>query len=131
MKHFILVFLLFSSSYTFSQSLTIGSLISDFNRNGQIEGLILDGENNNEPLMFADVIVKGTSISEQTAKDGSFKLHLKPGNYSLVFNFIGYKSVELKNVEVTSNNTLKLNQVLNALKFEMHFSEQHVISKGK
>ncbi len=131
MKRFILIFVLFSSTLTFGQTLSIGPLISDFTRNGEIEGFIYDGENENEPLFFAEVIVKEVNTTIETSIDGSFKLSLKPGNYTLVFSFVGYKSVEVKNIKVTANKTLHLNQVLNALKLEQPYSEQNFISKAK
>lgn len=131
MKYLFLAFLLFTSSHIFSQSLKIGSLISQFNRNGEIEGIIYDGENIKEPLIFAEVIVKDTTITTTTAFDGSFKLNLKPGNYTLIVSFIGYKSIEIENVKVSSNGILKLNQVLNALKMDTSISEIDIISNTK
>jgi len=115
MRYLILVFLLFTSAYTVSQSLKIGSLTPEFNRNGEIEGIVYDDENNKQPLMFAEVTVKDSNITTETTIDGVFKLKLKPGKYSLIFSFIGYKSIEVKNVEVSSNTTLKIDQVLSAL----------------
>ena len=129
MRCLILVFLLFTSSYTFSQSLKIGALIPELSRNAEIEGIVYDGENEKEPLIFAEVIVKETNITTETAIDGSFKLNLKPGKYSLIFSFIGYKSIEIIDLEVTSNSTLKLDQVLNALKIDTFISEINTISK--
>ena len=130
MRHFFILFMLFSSSLTFSQSLSIGPLISDFNRNGEIEGVVYDGENENEPLFFAEVTVKETNTTTETAIDGSFKLSLKPGNYTLVISFIGYKSVEIKNINVTANNTLQLAQVLNTIKLEQPNSQSIIITKA-
>ena len=131
MRYLFLAVLLFSSTSIFSQSLKMGSLISEFNRNGEIEGIIYDGENENEPLVFAEVIVKETNISAETTIDGTFKLSLKPGNYSLIFSFIGYRSIEVANVEVTSNSKIKLNQILNPLKMSASITEINVISKTK
>lgn len=122
MRYLIFAFLLVTSSHIFSQSLKMSSLIGDYNRNGEIEGVVLDGENENEPLFFAEVVVKGTDITTVTEIDGSFKISLKPGKYSLVFSFTGYKSIEVENVEVLTNSILRLDQVLNALNLKMDTS---------
>lgn len=109
----------------------MSSLIDNCNRNGEIEGAVFDGEHENEPLIFAEVFVKETNMTVVTEIDGSFKLSLKPGRYSLLFSFIGYKSIEIKSIEVSSSSTIKLNQILNALKIEPSISEVSLISKVK
>ena len=131
MRYFIITFFFFISLQNFGQSFKMSSLIDDYNRNGEIEGVVFDGENENEPLIFAEVFVKETNMAVVTEIDGSFKLSLKPGKYSLLFSFIGYKSIEIKNIEVSSSSTIKLNQVLNALKIETSISEINTILKAK
>ena len=131
MRFFIITFFFFISLQNFGQSFKMSSLIDDYYRNGEIEGVVFDGENENEPLIFAEVFVKETNMAVVTEIDGSFKLSLKPGKYSLLFSFIGYKSIEIKNIEVSSSNTIKLNQVLNALKIETSISEINTILKAK
>lgn len=131
MRFFIITFFFFISLQNFGQSFKMSSLIDDYNRNGEIEGVVFDGENENEPLIFAEVFVKETNMAVVTEIDGSFKLSLKPGKYSLLFSFIGYKSIEIKNIEVSSSSTIKLNQVLNALKIETSISEINTILKAK
>ncbi|REE83715.1 carboxypeptidase-like protein [Lutibacter oceani] len=131
MRFFIITFFFFISLQNFGQSFKMSSLIDDYNRNGEIEGVVFDGENESEPLIFAEVFVKETNMAVVTEIDGSFKLSLKPGKYSLLFSFIGYKSIEIKNIEVSSSSTIKLNQVLNALKIETSISEINTILKAK
>lgn len=131
MRFFIITFFFFISLQNFGQSLKMSSLIDNCNRNGEIEGAVFDGENENEPLIFAEVFVKETNMAVVTEIDGSFKLSLKPGRYSLLFSFIGYKSIEIKSIEVSSSSTIKLNQILNALKIEPSISEVSLISKVK
>ena len=131
MRFIILSFFLFLSATIFSQSLKIGSLVSDFNNNGTVNGFVYDGENDKDPLIFAEVFVKETNTTITTDVDGSFKLKLKSGKYSLKFSFLGYKSIEVNNVEILSNSSLKLNQVLKALKPEATVSEVSFISKVK
>ena len=84
-----------------------------------INGVILDGEFNNEPLAFVTVNVKGTSVAVNTNLQGEFSLEIDPGKYSLVFEFVGYESKELKNVNVGKEN-LRINDViLSARRVEM------------
>ncbi|UMB59802.1 carboxypeptidase-like regulatory domain-containing protein [Lutibacter sp. A80] len=122
MRYLIFVFLLVISSHSFGQSLKIGSLIENYGNDGKIEGVVLDGENEGDPLFFAEILVKEAGISVVTDVDGAFKLSLNPGNYTLVFSFIGYQTIEVEDVEVLENTTLKLDQVLGALRLKTTIS---------
>jgi len=123
MRNIIFAFLLVTSVHGFGQSLKMNSLIGNYSRSGEIEGVVTDAENENNPLVFAEILVKDTNISTETDINGSFKLLLKPGKYTLIFSFIGYKSIEVHNVEVSTNNTLTLEQELNALKLNNAIAE--------
>ncbi|SNR52983.1 CarboxypepD_reg-like domain-containing protein [Lutibacter flavus] len=131
MRVLIVTFFLLIITQNFGQSLKMSSLTTDFNKKGNIEGVVFDGENENEPLIFAQVLVKETNTTATTDVDGSFRLKLKPGKYSLKFSFIGYNSIEINNVKISSNSSLKLYQVLNALKPKTSISEGNLISKAK
>ena len=48
-----------------------------------------------EPLAFATVIVKGTTVGTVSDADGNYSIELPQGSDYLVFNYIGYNSVEL------------------------------------
>ncbi|MGH7601842.1 MAG: carboxypeptidase-like regulatory domain-containing protein, partial [bacterium] len=64
-----------------------------------IKGLVKDAETGNG-LPGANVIIAGTSRGASTAGDGSFVIaRVRPGNYNLVVNIIGYKT---ENVSVTA-----------------------------
>jgi hypothetical protein len=45
-----------------------------------------------EPLPFAGVIVKGTSIGTISNEEGKYLLDLKPGYYEIIFQYLGYKT---------------------------------------
>lgn len=47
----------------------------------------------NQPLPFANVYVKGTTIGTTTNEQGVYALELPPGNYEIVFHYIGYQRV--------------------------------------
>lgn len=80
---------------------------------GTVKGMLTDGEVNNEPLPFANVFIKGTTIGGTSDFDGNYTLSLNVGNHVLVFSFIGYQTVE-KNILVKANETLTINQKLSA-----------------
>ncbi|WP_157961082.1 carboxypeptidase-like regulatory domain-containing protein [Lutibacter citreus] len=116
MRYFIIVVLLVVSSNITAQKLKTGSLVAVYNQKSEVKGIVLDAENEGEPLYFAEVTVKELNKTVETEIDGSFKLSLKPGEYTLVYSFIGYETVEIQNVKIQGGNVLKLKQVLKASK---------------
>lgn len=116
MRLFLLLFVFFLSLCSYSQSFNINSFFSESQQIGTIKGVISDKENNNQPLFFAEIIVKNSAYKIETKIDGSFQFNLKPGVYNLEVRFIGYKTIEIENIEVTSNAVIKLNQSLTVLK---------------
>ena len=118
MKQFFLAFSLLFSILSFGQSFEMSSLIKETKQQGEIKGIVLDKEFNNEPLAFASITIKNTNVSTTAELDGSFSFKLKPGTYTLVFSFTGYKSIEVDNVTITANSTASCNQILSALTLE-------------
>ena len=105
MRHFAILLLLLVSTVSFAQS------------NVSIMGNITDGETFNEPLLMADVTVKGTSLKASTDENGLFVLdNLQDGNYTLVCSFIGYETEEL-NVEVKNGKPAVVNLSLKPTSF--------------
>jgi len=81
---------------------------------GSIVGKLTDKENNNEPLPFATVVVKGTTTGTTTDFDGLYELpDLEPGNYTLEFSFVGYEIVEIA-VTVTAGKVTAVNVPMGA-----------------
>lgn len=80
---------------------------------GTIKGKLTDKEMNNEPLSFANVIIKGTTIGTQTDMDGNYTISVKAGSYTLVFSFLGYKTLEVP-VVVKAGETITINRVMSA-----------------
>ena len=58
----------------------------------KVQGVVLDSSQ--EPIIGANVLVKGTSIGTITDIDGRFTLEV-PDNAVLVVSYIGYLSMEL------------------------------------
>ena len=57
-----------------------------------LKGIVLD--ENERPLVGANVVVKGMDTGAATDYNGSFHITFKPGNYIIEVSFIGYKSVQ-------------------------------------
>ncbi|MFH6993145.1 TonB-dependent receptor domain-containing protein [Flavobacterium sp. FlaQc-48] len=92
--------------------------ISVAQNKGTISGVLTDKETNNQPLPFANVLVKGTNTSANTDIDGKYSLSINPGNYIIIFSFVGYESVE-QPVTVKANETITVNKVLSSGSFTL------------
>ena len=77
---------------------------------GSIVGKLMDKELQGESLPFANVIIKGTSTGNTSDINGLYSLSdLKPGNYTIVFSFIGYETLEVPNVVVAAGKITEVN----------------------
>jgi outer membrane receptor protein involved in Fe transport len=90
----------------------ISQLISAQSK-GTVKGMLTDGEVNNEPLPFANIFIKGTTVGGTSDFDGNYNLSVDAGKHVLVFSFVGYQTVE-KNIIVKVKETLTINQQLTA-----------------
>ena len=84
-----------------------------FSQNGRVTGTILDKEYDNEPLPFANVLIKGTTIGTSTDDNGKYSIYLKPGSYTLVVNYLGYETKEFP-LTIKANQTVTINHTLEA-----------------
>ncbi|PKL82877.1 MAG: hypothetical protein CVV24_07920, partial [Ignavibacteriae bacterium HGW-Ignavibacteriae-3] len=84
--------MLFFSSSLYSQQFSLNGSVSD--------------EPTSAPLSFASVRILGTTTGTTTNHEGNFELRLKPGTYTLVATFIGYKSDTL-NVNLNRNKSIR------------------------
>lgn len=76
---------------------------------GLIVGKVLDKELNNEPLVFANISIKGTSTEISSDTTGLFVIeNLEDGDYTLVCSFVGYETKEI-NVHVNASQPVELN----------------------
>ncbi|MDX1829728.1 MAG: carboxypeptidase-like regulatory domain-containing protein [Lutibacter sp.] len=115
MKLKLLVFFVFISASFYGQSFKEeDSFFSDIHKKGEVKGKVIASDANNDPLIFANITVKELNLTTTSDTNGNFSFKLEPGNYTLLFDFIGYKSKKL-NVVITSNNTTVCNGTLNAL----------------
>ncbi|MGY0390936.1 TonB-dependent receptor domain-containing protein [Bizionia sp. KMM 8389] len=85
MKYLLLNLLLFTTVLSFGQD------------KGSLVGKLTDKEYNNEPLPFANVLIKGTAKGTTTDMDGLYAIeNLNPGTYTIVFSFVGYETQEVE-----------------------------------
>ncbi len=96
-KHIMVILILL-----FSISLAQG------NKNGKISGIVIDNLNG-EPLIGANVMLKGTSIGASSNIEGHFSItNIPSGDYVLRVQYLGYEAKELK-VTVLPNKRLEFN----------------------
>ena len=84
------------------------SLTSFSQTNGTILGTVID-KNTEAPLPFVKVFVGGTNYGTSTDFDGSYKLEIPTGTYTLRASFSGYDIVFKYNVELNSGNAQTIN----------------------
>lgn len=82
---------------------------------GSIVGTLTDKEVNNEPLAFANVLIKGTTKGATSDFDGLYEIaNVEPGTYTVVFSYLGYETVEIPNVIVESGKVTTINAPMSA-----------------
>jgi hypothetical protein len=120
MKHLITLFILFISTISFGQG------------TGLIVGKILDNVMNEEPLIFANVFIKGTDLKSTSDVTGLFLLeNLKDGIHTLVFSYPGYETKEL-DVQIISGAPTEINLVLKVKTLSLNaLTSSREISKNK
>ncbi len=103
MKNLLLLLLLVTSTAVFAQG------------TGSIVGALTDKDFNNEPLAFANVIIKGTNTGTTSDFDGLYSLeNLEVGMYTIQYSFVGYETVEIPNIKVEANKITTVNVPMGA-----------------
>ena len=93
-----LLFLFFLSQISFAQA-----------QKGTVKGTVKD---NNVPLVNASVTIQGKGTGTTTDSNGEYDLQIEPGNYTLVFSYVGSQQYTTR-VNVKANETSIANAVLN------------------
>ena len=75
-----------------------------FAQQARITGIVMDGEDDDQPLAFAEIKIKGTSIGTSTDLHGAFTLELLPGTYTFLVEFVGYETREIRGLVLTDKN---------------------------
>ena len=84
---------------------------------GKITGTVIDGEFN-EPMAFANVLIKNTTKGTTSDFDGKYTIDVEPGNYTVVFSYIGYQTIEISDVAVEANEDVIVDVTLNTNSLE-------------
>ena len=84
---------------------------------GKITGAVMDGEFN-EPMAFANVLIKNTTKGTTSDFDGKYTIDVEPGNYTVVFSYIGYQTIEISDVAVEANEDVIVDVTLNTNSLE-------------
>jgi hypothetical protein len=90
-KSFILLYLLFQIAVTSADAQTI------------IRGRVTDVQTF-EPVVFANIVFKGTTIGTQTGFDGSYVLNGITGSDSILISFVGYETKTIGIIPDTEQN---------------------------
>ena len=85
-----------------------------FSQTGEITGSLIDADFQ-DPVPFANILVKGTTIGTTSDFDGNYKLTLEEGTHTLTFSFLGYKTVEITDVVIKANEVTTVNVTLETL----------------
>ncbi|PVW14255.1 TonB-dependent receptor [Marixanthomonas spongiae] len=95
-------------------AIALTTLVSAQNT-GSIVGKLTDKDYNNEPLPFANVLIKNSEKGTTSDFDGLYELkNVVPGTYTLVYSFVGYETVEINDVTVEGNKVTTINVPLGA-----------------
>lgn len=94
---------------------TLIAILCTLSAFGQIEGTVSD--ESGTPLPYVNIFVKNTSVGTTTNFDGFYRLELKPGSYTIVYQYIGYQTEE-RNLDIDGGGQ---NQdiILKAASYEM------------
>ena len=79
---------------------------------GKIAGVVTDASTG-DPLVGVNILLEGTTLGAATDVDGAYViLNIPPGLYTIVFNYIGYRTVRVKDVRVNVDFTARVDQKL-------------------
>lgn len=89
----------------------VGVQVANAQTRGGVKGTLKDAQSG-EVLMFANVALVGTTTGTVTDNDGNYQLlNVRPGTYSLVFSYLGYKEIE-QEIEIKAGETKVINGIL-------------------
>ena len=78
-----------------------------------ITGKVIDGDFN-EPLPFANILLKETGEGVTSDFDGKYSFELEQGTYTLQFSFVGYETKVISEIQVTGNEFTITDVALNS-----------------
>ena len=91
--------------------------------NGAIQGTITDKAMNDEPMLFANVQLKGSEKSYETNFHGNFEISdIQPGTYTLLVSYAGYQTKEMQ-VSVAKNEISRVDTGMHPMELNFDFVE--------
>jgi outer membrane receptor protein involved in Fe transport len=78
---------------------------------GTVSGIVSDRDLKNDPLPFANVTIKGTTLGATTDIDGKYAIEVTEGNHIIVFSFLGYESKEVA-FTIKADEKIKINETI-------------------
>ena len=89
--------------------LVLTTAVLSAQKKGSIVGTLTDKAMNNEPLPFANVVLKGTTKGTTSDFYGLYEIpNLEPGTYTVVYSFLGYETVEIPDVNVEAGKVTSI-----------------------
>ena len=86
---------------------------------GKISGTITDATSK-DPLISANVVLKGTSLGANSDLDGHFTIiNIPPGVYNITISMVGYRKIQINDVKVNVDFTTNLDESLQQESVEM------------
>jgi len=92
---------------------------------GTVSGVLTDKDANNATLPFANAMIKGSTIGTTTDENGKYAINIVPGNYTIVFSFLGYENAEVP-ISITAGETITINKALGSGSYKL----EDVVVKG-
>jgi hypothetical protein len=87
-------------------------------KNANIRGTVID-KGNGEPVLFTNVVLKGTNYGAQTDENGFYSIpSLPPGNYTLFCTYVGYDTFQLQ-LNVKASDLITQNISLNKVNINL------------
>ena len=111
--------------YNYFLTLLISLLLPILCFSNHINGVI--SNKNGEPLPFASIYIKNTTYGVSSNAFGEYFIELKPGSYTIVYSYIGFKSKE--KIITLNDAPQKINIILD--ENEQNLIEYEVVSNTK
>ncbi|MEN8928057.1 MAG: TonB-dependent receptor, partial [Flavobacteriales bacterium] len=94
--------------HIFSFTIALLFSLSTYAQTGTVKGFVYDKESG-EPIIFTNVVLKGTSIGIQTDVNGYYSItQIKPGEYTLSVSNLSYEKFEEK-INIRANKIITKN----------------------
>ncbi|MBN1388965.1 MAG: TonB-dependent receptor [Bacteroidales bacterium] len=79
-------------------------------QDGIIRGSVFD-QSTGEAMILVTVAAEGTTTGTFTDLDGKFNLEIVPGTYNLIFSYVGYESLTIKDITVVEGDVTLMENI--------------------